>query len=246
MATTQKKFLDQAGTGHLWSKIVNKLEEKADATTVSAIDTRLQNAESKIESLEAGIYDDSELRGLIGDNADAISALQDIDTAYGTRITTAENDLKTLKGNSTVEGSVAYQIAQIVNENNNGSIDTLNEIASWITNDTTGAAKMASDIQALQTAIGDNGSVSTQIANAINTALKVNGADKYALASELTALVTRVKALEDLGITTAKILAWDTVAAGSYDTAGAATEVYNAIIGLTNDEIDTLIAAASV
>ena len=40
---------------------------------------------------------------------------------------------------------MAYQIAEIVNPDG-GSIDKLNEIAAWIVNDTTGAAKMNADI----------------------------------------------------------------------------------------------------
>ena len=48
---------------------------------------------------------------------------------------------------------VAEETAKIVNENNNGSIDTLNEIAAWIINDTTGAAHMANDIAALKGAV---------------------------------------------------------------------------------------------
>ena len=63
-------------------------------------------------------------------------------------------DVDILKAGSTVEGSVAYQIAQIVEKNGNESIDTLKEIAEWIVNDTTGAAKMANDIKANTEAIG--------------------------------------------------------------------------------------------
>lgn len=88
---------------------------------------------------------------------DAIAAAQAAatydDTALAARVTANEGDLTTLKAGATTAGSVAYQIAQIVNENQNGSIDTLNEIAAWIINDTTGAAKMAADITALQSAI---------------------------------------------------------------------------------------------
>jgi hypothetical protein len=88
---------------------------------------------------------------------DAIAAAQAAatydDTALAARVTANEGDLTTLKAGATTAGSVAYQIAQIVNENQNGSIDTLNEIAAWIVNDTTGAAKMAADISALQTAM---------------------------------------------------------------------------------------------
>lgn len=54
-----------------------------------------------------------------------------------------------LNGDSSEVGSVAYQIAQIV-AGADTRYDTIKEIADWIINDTTGAAKMASDILALQ------------------------------------------------------------------------------------------------
>ena len=54
-----------------------------------------------------------------------------------------------LNGDSFEVGSVAYQIAQIV-AGADARYDTLKEIADWIISDTTGAAKMASDILALQ------------------------------------------------------------------------------------------------
>ena len=62
--------------------------------------------------------------------------------------------LDVLEGDANTEGSVAYQIAQIV-AGADASFDTLKEIADWILSDTTGAAKMASDIAALQTAVGN-------------------------------------------------------------------------------------------
>ena len=80
-----------------------------------------------------------------------ITEINSANTSLGTRMTTAEGRIDTLSAGSSTEGSVAYQIAQIVNENENGSIDTLNEIASWIINDTTGAAKMAADIETIKT-----------------------------------------------------------------------------------------------
>ena len=105
-----------------------------------------------------------------------------------------------LNGNSSTAGSVAYQIAQIVNDNNNGSIDTLNEIAAWIISDTTGAAAMNKDITDLKGLVG-NTAVATQINNAIDSALKSGDVDKYALASELKALADK--------ITDEKIAKWD-------------------------------------
>lgn len=65
-----------------------------------------------------------------------------------------EGRLDVLEGNSSTAGSVAYQIAQIV-AGADASFDTLKEIADWILSDTTGAAKMASDISALQTAVAN-------------------------------------------------------------------------------------------
>ena len=146
-----RKFLDQAGVSTLWNRITAELENKA--------------------------YNDSELRGLIKANTDAITILN---------------------GDGAVEGSVSKKVAEgiaSVVAGADASFDTLREIADWIVNDVTGAASMANKIKALETLVGDT-AVATQIANAIETALKVDGVDKYALASELTALAGRVATLE--------------------------------------------------
>lgn len=60
-------------------------------------------------------------------------------------ITKNANAITKLNANSTTEGSVAYQIAQVV-AGAPASYDTLKEIADWIGSDTTGAASMANDI----------------------------------------------------------------------------------------------------
>lgn len=61
--------------------------------------------------------------------------------------------IEVLNGEATVEGSVAYKIAQIVNENDNGSIDTLKEIASWINNNPNSATAMQKQITENKSAI---------------------------------------------------------------------------------------------
>lgn len=105
--------------------------------------------------------------------------------------------IEVLNADSTTAGSVAYQIAQIV-AGADESLDTLKEIADWISSHGTDAATMNSNISAnadaiaaLKTLVGDT-AVATQIANAIEEALKAEGADKYALAADLTALAGRV------------------------------------------------------
>jgi hypothetical protein len=153
MATDIKKFLDQAGVSTLWSRVaeeVAKVDAKAvkNAEDIVKHGTRLDTAEAKIAALEAGTYDDTELRGLIGDNADAI----------------ADNvaALAILNGDAATAGSVANtanaaaaaKVAEIV-AGADANFDTLKEIADWILNDTTGAADMANDIAALQGLVGD-------------------------------------------------------------------------------------------
>ena len=222
MATDIKKFLDQAGVSTLWSRVaeeVAKVDAKAvkNAEDIAAHAGKIQTMEGQIAALEAGTYDDSEVRGLIADN----KAAHEANAAA----------IATLNGAADVAGSVANtanaaaaaKVAEIV-ANADADFDTLKEIADWILNDTTGAADMANDIAVLQGLVGDV-AVATQIANAI----AAEGLDKYALAADLTTLANRVKALEDAGYQNAeavaaaidaKIAALDL--ANAYDAKGAA------------------------
>lgn len=217
-----KKFLDQAGVSTLWARVaeeVKKVDDKAVANeaALKSQASEIVTMKEKIQALEAGTYDDSEVRGLIGQNAEAISANTDAITI--------------LNGDAETTGSVintatvvaAAEVAKIVADAN-ADFDTLKEIADWILNDTTGAADMANRISALQTLVGDE-AVATQIANAI----AAENLDQYALASELNALVDRVAVLENAGYQNAeavaaaidaKIAALDL--ANAYDAKGAA------------------------
>lgn len=222
MATDIKKFLDQAGVSTLWSRVaeeVAKVDAKAvkNAEDIVAHGTRLDSAEAKIAALEAGTYDDSELRGLIGDNKAAHEA-----NAAAIEVLNGAADVVGSVAN-TANAAAAAKVAEIV-ANADADFDTLKEIADWILNDTTGAADMANDIAVLQGLVGDK-AVATQIAEAI----AAEGLNKYALAADLTALANRVKVLEDAGYQNAdavaaaidaKIAALDL--ANAYDAKGAA------------------------
>ena len=222
MATDIKKFLDQAGVSTLWSRVAEEVA-KVDAKAVKNAEdilnhgTRLEAAEKAIEALEAGTYDDSELRGLIDDNKAAHEA-----NAAAIEVLNGAADVAGSVAN-TANAAAAAKVAEIV-ANADADFDTLKEIADWILNDTTGAADMANKIAALQTLVG-NEAVATQIANAISA----EGLDKYALAADLTALANRVKALEDAGYQTAEAVAAAIDAkiaalnlANTYDAKGAA------------------------
>lgn len=111
-------------------------------------------------------------------------------------------DVAVLKGDVATEGSVAYQIAQVV-AGADASFDTLKEIADWIMNDTTGATAMANDIANLKALVGTipEGATSTDIVNYIaeyvEAQLQASDLAQYAKAEDLTNLETRVKANED-------------------------------------------------
>lgn len=222
MATDIKKFLDQAGVSTLWSRIAEELATKQTAIdSVKAIaDDNAADIvvmKGQIEALEAGTYDDSEVRGLIANNKTAHEAnAAAIDVLNGDAATAGSVA-------NTANAAAAAKVAEIV-ANADADFDTLKEIADWILNDTTGAADMANDIAALQGLVGDV-TVATQIADAI----AAEDLDKYALAADLTALANRVKVLEDAGYQNAeavaaaidaKITALDL--ANTYDAKGAA------------------------
>ena len=198
MATDIKKFLDQAGVSTLWSQIaaeVKKVDDKAaaNATAIEGHGAKIQTLETKVQALEAGTYDDTQVRGLIAANATEIGK----NTAA---ITLLNGNAETVGSvANTANAAAAAKVAEIV-AGANAKFDTLKEIADWILTDTTGAAGMASDIKALEDKmVGVDTTVVASIAAAIDAALKVDGADKYALAADLTALAARVKALEDAG-----------------------------------------------
>lgn len=185
-----KKFLDQGGVSTLWSRVAEEIKKVDNKAAQNASD--ITELKGKVSALEAGTYDDTAVKALIATNAEGIAANKAAHEANAAAI-------EVLNGDG--EGSVskiattiaATKVAEIV-AGADADFDTLKEIADWILNDTTGAADMANKIAALTALVG-NESVATQIANAI----EAEDLDKYALASDLTDLVNRVKALEDAG-----------------------------------------------
>ena len=128
--------------------------------------------------------------------------VQEINGAASTlagRVSANEGAIATLngEGEGSVKKHVADEIAKIVNENANGSIDTLNEIASWIVNDTTGAASMANNIARLDGADTVEGSVKKQIKDAVAAEAEIARAAEKKNADDIDAAELRIKAIED-------------------------------------------------
>lgn len=166
-------FADAVGGAQLVKTEDGKVSwVKPDTTTVEGLSTA-------IESLKTVVGDDKS--GLVKQVADNKAAID------------------TLNGASTVEGSVAYQIAQVV-AGADESFDTLKEIADWITTHKTNAATMNSqintnkdDIAGLKTKVGE-----TSVADQIAAALKDGESDKYALADDLSTANGKITALQGL------------------------------------------------
>lgn len=178
-----QKFLDKSGVSTLWTQVANKI--------AADVKTEADRAKAAEQTLTTNLANEiTRAKAAEKVNADAIAVLN---------------------SDSSVEGSVAYQIAQIV-AGANGDFDTLKEIADWIaahpesvtalntaiTNEANRAKAVeeanANAIDALETLVGSK-AVATQIADAI----AAENLSQYALASELTALSTQLSNLKGTG-----------------------------------------------
>ena len=191
-----KKFLDQSGVSILWGRIQEELDKKA-------LQSEFESLQEKVKNIEESAYDDSEIR-------------KDIDGLEGA--------IEKLNGEKTEEGSVQYIAAAAVAEivaDAHEDYDTLKEIADWIRNDTTGAASMANDINAVKGKLdGIDGKVTEYVTGALSN---------YATSGALDEVDGRVVTLENAG----------------YQTAADVEALINTnAIGLTETEINEAIAAA--
>ena len=181
-----QKFLDRAGTSTLWSKVATELNKKASVAQVEAANAAAATADAKA----------------VAADGKAVAAQSTADQALEKAGINAEA-IALLNSEAGVEGSIAYKITQMVlAEDENNAVDKLEEVAAWIANHPTDAAeynqritKNTEDIGKLQTAL-DNIDVSGDIAEAIETALYVDGVDKYALASEVSGIAQRLATAE--------------------------------------------------
>lgn len=94
----------------------------------------------------------------------------DGDKTLSQRVADAEAAITTLNADANTEGSVEKTVSDAIAAivaSAPSDFDTLKEIADWIANDTTGAAKMANDIATLKGADTVEGSVAKSVKDAI-------------------------------------------------------------------------------
>lgn len=135
----------------------------------------------------------------------AVETLQDRADAADTKMQANEDAITKLNANAETEGSVDYKIAQAVAqilENPDETMNSINELVTWCNEHAEDALALSNqvtqdgkDIDALEALVGST-AVATQITDAIAAALKIDGVDKYALATDLTAAIARIAALE--------------------------------------------------
>lgn len=263
---TTKKFLDQTGTGYLWSKIKAQLDLKAAQSDLTAL-------QSRVGQLELNGYDDTEVRGLISANTTAIGT-----KAAQSDLTALEGEVDTLVGSDT--GKSARTIAneelaaQLIPANAQEALDTLQEIAAWIQSHPGDVTAINTAITALQNKLtlgtDANSQEYTTVKGYVEAAIAdleaaqhthtnkavLDGIDATKVSNWNTAYTNTHthsnKTVLD-GITANDVAAWNAAEqnakdyadglASNYDAAGAATAVYEAIVAMSSAEIDAAIAS---
>ena len=177
-------YVNDTQLGYFAQNFYNKVKANFDAK--GSADTALANAKTYANGL----------------NTTMDGRVQSLETKVGDNNSGLVKDVAVLKGEANVEGSVAYQIAQIV-AGADASYDTLKEIADWIMSDTTGAVKMANDITALKGLVGTIPTEATStnvvdyIAEYVKAQLDGSNLSQYALATDLEALERKVGTATD-------------------------------------------------
>ena len=135
----------------------------------------------------------------------ALKADQTAVDAIEGRVAANEDAIEVLNGNADVAGSVDAKIATAVAalmENPDETLNSIKELVDWTQDHAADALEMSNNvtananaIAALQGLVGEE-KVANQIADAIAEALNLDGAAKYALATDLAAAIDRVADIE--------------------------------------------------
>lgn len=135
----------------------------------------------------------------------ALKADQTAVDAIEGRVAANEDAIEVLNGNADVAGSVDAKVAAAVAalmENPDETLNSIKELVKWTQDHAADALEMSNNvaanataITALQGLVGEE-KVADQIADAIAEALNLDGAAKYALATDLAAAIERVADIE--------------------------------------------------
>lgn len=174
-AYTDADAYDTAGAADAALVSANTYADGKD-TAIKAAKDAADAAQADVDALEAKVGTVAEGKTVVKMIEEAQAAATYDDTALSGRVTANETAITKLNGSSTTEGSVAYQIAQIV-AGADEKYDTLKEISDWIGTHTDSAATMNSQITANKEAIAKlngaetaEGSVAKTVKDAVDAA----------------------------------------------------------------------------
>jgi hypothetical protein len=200
--------LEKDSHAHENANILNGItSEKIDAW-----DSAEQNAKDYVDDLADKIGEVPVDKTIVQMISDAQTAATYDDTKVKEDIQKNVDAIAILNNNAETAGSVDYKIAQAVAaiiENPDDTMNSINELVTWINGHAEDALQLSNQVTTNKEDIADlvglvgTTAVSTQIADAIADAIKIDGVDKYALASTLTTSIGRIEAME------AKVTAWD-------------------------------------
>lgn len=189
-----------------------KAAEDANAAAAKAADDKAVAAQEDVDALAEKVGEVPADKTVVQMISDAQTAATYDDTQVKADIKANADAIDLLNDEATIEGSVDYKIAQAVAaimENPDETMNSINELVTWCNDHAADALELSNqvsankdDIAALDELVGGT-AVATQISEAIASALKIDGVDKYALAADLTAAIARIAAME------AKVSKWD-------------------------------------
>ena len=194
-------------SGKSFNDLATKDEVEAAQTATDATMAKAEALEALVGVIPDG-YEAETIVAYIQEVAENIVANGYDDAALQARVKATEDAITTLNGDTTVEGSVDYKVAQEIAKivaDAPESLNDLKEIATWITTHETDAASMNQTIQdnktaldALEAYVGTlpEGATATTVVDYIAEALENADLSKYALASDLTAAIERIAANE--------------------------------------------------
>lgn len=259
-----KSYVGDIPAGYSEETVIAYINKKAEETLTSATGGSSESAASVLAALNTyKAENDPKVQA----NTDAIAAINNTESgvlaqakAYAD---SADDDIQdnvdelsakvtTLIGsdaNKSVRTIANEELAaQLIADNADASLDTLQEIAAWIQSHPDDAAAMNEAIEALEAKVNTGDQTVTAYVTAAINALSIGD---YAKAAELTALAARVTTLEGTahshanktvldGITAEQVSAWDTAEASAK---AYADDLVAGFVEVTADEVNALFTA---
>ena len=221
--------------GHTTSIATNASDIASLQTTVGGHTTSIANNASDIATLQTTV---SGHTTSIATNTSNISDLQTTVSGHTTSIAThttqiASNTdaINTLNGDETTEGSVAYQIAQIIADAPE-AFNTLKEIADWIAEHPEDTAAMNAQIQQNTADIADNASDIASLQTTVSghtTSIANNASDISDLQTTVSGHTTSLSLKENLSNKSAEYNSENASSTDIYPSMAAITGILTSI-----------------